>query len=151
MRYQEHRVEADSCLFLVQFTRGPRTGLILDGQVHRGRRWKAGEISELIDLRTGDEPDEEWMSRTALAIATVSAVLDPDIVVLSASNAHMRDAILQVIQRLDDLQGKNGSRIRLELAELEGAGSVIGAIHTALAAAGTILTGVLSPLSLIHI
>ncbi|MDK6591439.1 oxidoreductase, partial [Actinotignum timonense] len=76
---------------------------------------------------------------------TVSAVLDPDIVVLSASNAHMRDAILQVIQRLDDLQGKNGSRIRLELAELEGAGSVIGAIHTALAAAGTILTGVLSP------
>lgn len=145
LRYQEHRVEADSCLFLAQFTRGPRTGLILDGQVHRGRRWKAGEISELIDLRTGDEPDEEWMSRTALAIATVSAVLDPDIVVLSASNAHMRDAILQVIQRLDDLQGKNGSRIRLELAELEGAGSVIGAIHTALAAAGTILTGVLSP------
>lgn len=145
LRYQEHRAEADSCLFLVQFTRGPRTGLILDGQVHRGRRWKAGEISDLIDLRTGDEPDEKWMSRTVFAIASVSAVLDPDIVVLSASNAHMRDAILQVIQRLDDLQDKNGSRIRLELAELEGSGSVIGAVHTALAAAGTALTGAPSP------
>lgn len=152
LRYQEQRIPHNADLFLIQFTRGPRTGLIMNGQVHRGKRSKAGEISDLIDLHPGDQPDEDWINRTALTIASISAVLDPDLVVLSAANTSMREAINTITRQLNTFQAQHESYIHLEMAELEGAASVIGAVHTALRITNASLTGSPSPrpVQLIH-
>lgn len=133
-RRQHGRLDTDADMLLVRMTRGLHTGLILDGQLHRGRTWNAGEISDVLDLRLdGDEmPDDDWIDRAALTTGSVAAVIDPDVIVMSGPTNASVTVIRRIIARLMARRPLDSEAMTAEVEELGQAASVVGALNTAL-------------------
>lgn len=101
--------EAERSFVFVTIATGIGAGILVDGKVHRGHRWNAGEISHLnVDFREwdtdfgaagyletylGGEPpgrsrrrlgalDDEGVERLGAAIANVATIVDPESIVL---------------------------------------------------------------------
>ncbi|WP_408640119.1 ROK family protein [Cutibacterium equinum] len=133
-RRQRGRLDADADMLLVRMTRGLHTGLVLNGQLHRGRAWNAGEISDVLDLRLeGDEtPGDDWIDRAALTTGSVAAVIDPDLIVMSGPTDASVSVIRRIIARLVSRRPRDAESMTAEVEELGRAASVVGALNTAL-------------------
>lgn len=136
-RRQDGRIGADGDLLYVQFSPGVHTGLVLGGAVHRGHQFSAGEISDVLDLRLDEDADAdaEWAERAALTIASVGAVVDPDVIVISAPTPRSLASVSQVLARVGARCRSHSPALRSELADLGWGASVTGALHTAFDAA----------------
>ena len=133
-RRQCGELSPDADMLLVRMSRGLHTGLVLNGQLHHGRTWNAGEISDVLDLRLdGDEmPDDGWIDRAALTTGSVAAVIDPDVIVMSGPTDASVKVIGKVIARLIARRPPGSETMSAEIEELGRAASVIGAVNTAL-------------------
>ncbi|MDU3568667.1 MAG: ROK family transcriptional regulator, partial [Cutibacterium avidum] len=119
-RRQRGRLDTDADMLLVRMTRGLHTGLVLDGQLHRGRTWNAGEISDVLGLRLdGDEmPDDDWIDRAALTTGSVAAVIDPDVIVMSGPTNASVTVIRRIIARLMARRPLDSEAMTAEVEEL---------------------------------
>ncbi|QPL06187.1 MULTISPECIES: ROK family protein [Actinomyces] len=145
-RRQDGRIRPHGDLLFVQL-RGLHTGLVLGGAIHRGHEFNAGEIADFLDLRLDEHTrvNDAWISRVALTIASVGAVVDPDAIVLSTPPESSRTAVCQVLQALSSLKTPSSPSFAAEVSELGWAASVVGALHRALATADQALTGSTRP------
>lgn len=71
----------DADLLFVALSRGVLSGLVLRGQLHRGRGFTAGEVG--IVVTGGSGPERGHLARAAEVIGSAAAVLDPTVIVLS--------------------------------------------------------------------
>lgn len=133
-RRQRGALDPDADMLLVRMSRGLHTGLVLNGQLHRGRTWNAGEISDVLDLRLdGDEtPDDDWIDRAALTTGSVAAVIDPDVIVMSGPTNASVTVIRRIIERLISRRPLGSESMTAEVEELGRAASVVGTLNTAL-------------------
>lgn len=141
-RRQGGSIAPDADLLMVQMTRGFNTGLVLGGRVHHGRQWNAGEVSDILGqpLDKFDSPTDEWVESAAVAIGSVAAVIDPDLIVITGPTPASLLAIRRVVARLISNRPVGAPPLPAEVSGLGWAASVSGALAVALhTAAGTLL------------
>ncbi|MCL3777977.1 MULTISPECIES: ROK family protein [unclassified Actinomyces] len=146
-RRQEGRIRPNGDLLFVQLARGLHTGLVLGGAIHRGHEFNAGEIADFLDLRLDEQTlvTDTWITRVALTVASVGAVVDPDAIVLSSPSESSRATVTRVLQALSALRTPSSPSFAAEVSELGWAAGVVGALHRALATADRALTGAALP------
>ena len=146
-RRQQGRIRPNGDLLFVQLARGLHTGLVLGGAIHRGHEFNAGEIADFLDLRLDEDTraSDSWVTRAALTIASVGAVVDPDAIVISSPSESSRGTVTRVLEALSALRTPSTPSFAAEVSELGWAAGVVGATHLALAAADQALTGTPRP------
>ena len=124
----------DGMLFFRLFA-GFRTGFVLRGEVHHGHNWHAGEVNDRLDmdLHARTIPNDEtsgWELRAATTIGTICSVIDPTLIVLSASPESSPLPLLH--EHLTTMRLPTAPRLRIEEAELGHAAASLGAVSLAL-------------------
>jgi len=106
---------------------GIGAGIIIEGKIHRGHRWHAGEISHLnVDFREWEsdfgaagylesylgappqttarrgrgELDDEAVLRLGAAVANVATVLDPELIIFGGRSARAQPDLLPRVYRV---------------------------------------------------
>lgn len=131
LRRDAAEVDADADVLFIQLVRGLHTGLVLSGDLHRGRSWNAGEITDVLGIHLlgdGEDSDESWLDRAALTLGAVSAVVDPSLIVVAAPTTVSRDNIAAISARLADTRPSTAPSMRMEPARLGWAAASFGAL-----------------------
>lgn len=135
LRRDAEEVDAEADVLFIQLARGLHTGLVLSGDLHRGRSWNAGEITDVLGahlLGEEDGSDGSWTDRAALTLGAVAAVVDPSLIVIAAPNQSSRDSIAAVASRLADTRPSTAPTMRMEPARLGWAAACVGVLSLGL-------------------
>ncbi|MDO5677575.1 MAG: ROK family protein [Propionibacteriaceae bacterium] len=135
LRRDEGEVEHNADVLFIQLIRGLHTGLVLSGDLHRGRSWNAGEITDVLGIHLlgdGEGSDAAWLDRAALTLGAVSAVVDPSVIVVAAPNQISHQNIAAISARLVDTRPSTAPSMRMEPARLGWAAAGFGALSLAL-------------------
>ncbi|MDO5084512.1 MAG: ROK family protein [Arachnia propionica] len=136
-RVTDGRIRLTDTLLHIRLFAGFRTGLILNGDIHRGHRWHAGEINDSLDgeLRARLDAETEptnWALRAAAAIGTVASAIDPTVTVISTSDLTDAGSATEVWGYLKAMRLTTAPKLDMEHGELGSAASTIGALSLAL-------------------
>jgi predicted NBD/HSP70 family sugar kinase len=143
---------------------GVGAGIVIDGKIHRGHKWHAGEISHLnLDFREWDtdfgaagylesylggtpragasrarrvhaeEFDGDTITRLGVAVANISTILDPDLIIFGGRRARAQSNLLDSVYRVAAAVAPNCPEIRA--TELGDDAALHGCVRTALGVA----------------
>ena len=130
LRCSEGQLEDNDDLLLVALSRSVLTGLVMGGQIHRGRGFNAGEIGVIVAEERG--PEEGHLSRAADIIGSAAAVLDPSVIVISVPMTQLPDAIGEINAHLRQSRAASSTPLTFEGARLRQGGAVVGSVSLAL-------------------
>lgn len=131
------RLQIDDTMLHISIFAGFRTALVMGGEIHHGHHWHAGEINDSLDgdLRArldADTSQEGWAMRAAKTIGTVSSLIDPAVVVVSATGAEEEMPTADVWAYANAMRLPTAPKLALEDGELGAAASSVGALSMAL-------------------
>ena len=130
LRRGEGQLDDGDDLLLVALSRSVLTGLVMGGQIHRGRGFTAGEIGLIVS--EGPDPEEGHLAHAAEVIGSAAAVLDPSVIVISVPMAQLPDAVGEINSHLRKSRAASATPLTFEGARLRQAGAVIGSLSLAL-------------------
>lgn len=152
---------------------GVGAGIVIDGKIHRGHKWHAGEISHLnLDFREwntdfgaagylesylggtpragasrarrvhAEEFDGETIMRLGVAVANISTILDPDLIIFGGRRVRTQPSLLDSVHRVASAVAPNCPEIRA--TELGDDAALHGCVRMALGIANESLLELLS-------
>jgi predicted NBD/HSP70 family sugar kinase len=123
-----HGAAADSNHVLYVSLRGvPAAAMLAGGRIVRGAGGEAGSLPALPPLRPGEEVAEDALEAMTGVLADATALLDPEVVIIEAEEAHAA-AVVPLLQRVVDEVAPGPRVVRAELGE---DGALVGAVRAA--------------------
>lgn len=143
-RVSTRQLLATDDLLYVTFSRGLLTGLVLGGEIHRGRTWNAGEISDVLEASSpaslkSNQPN--WAKSAVTMLGPLCVVVDPSLVVIRPPDGAAASTISELGRTLDQLRPPAAPALPLAHSSLGQAAACIGAISLALRDADEALIG----------
>lgn len=130
LRHAEGQLDDADDLLLVTLSRSVLTGLVMGGEIRRGRAFNAGEIGLIVT--EGPDPEEGHLARAAEVIASAAAVLDPSVIVISVPMAQLPDAIGEINAHLRRSRADSATPLKFQGARLRQGAAVVGSVALAL-------------------
>lgn len=131
-------------ILYINFFRGFHTGLILNGAIHRGHSWSAGEITDVFSSLRYDPSEQDltaWGRMAAATIGPLCVVVDPGRVIASVPSENASPAIDAINEALARTRTPAAPPLTLETSLLGATAATIGAVHLALLEADVHLFG----------
>ena len=143
-RAAANHLSTDDDLLYVTFSRGILTGLVLGGDIHRGRSCNAGEISDVLEASSHADPaagPSAWMTSAVTMLGPLCVVVDPSLVVINPPDGAALSTITELEHALGKLRSPAAPPLPLTHAGLGPAAACVGALALALRDADTALIG----------
>lgn len=144
-RTAANRLSTDDDLLYVTFSRGILTGLVLGGEIHRGRSWNAGEISDVLEASSHADPAADpsaWIASAVTMLGPLCVVVDPSLVVINPPDGAASSTIIELGRTLNQLRSPAAPALPLTHAALgPAAAACVGALSLALRDADITITG----------